>query len=138
MHCNPYTGASMQLHEQYRPKCWEEVAGQVEALAEVQAVLKRGWGGRAWWLTGLSGTGKTTIARLIAQEGAGEDGTAERNMSIYRHRDGKYLGDTQVDKARYAAVRQEPEGVCRAEDILSQAQIEVLGIDTIGCVIWAE
>ena len=77
MHCNPYTGASMQLHEQYRPKCWGEVAGQSEALAEVQAVLKRGWGGRAWWLTGLSGTGKTTIARLIAQEGAGEDGTEE-------------------------------------------------------------
>ena len=69
---------------------------------------------------------------------AQEDGTTERNMSIYRHHDGKYLGDAMVDEAKYAAIRQEPEGVCRAEDILSQAQIEDLGIDTIGCVIWAE
>lgn len=67
----------MQLHEQYRPARWEEVAGQADALAEIHAVLKRGWGGRSWWLSGLSGTGKTTLAKLIAAEGADEYGTEE-------------------------------------------------------------
>jgi len=33
-------------------------------------LLDRGWGGRAWWISGASGTGKTTIARIIAHYGA--------------------------------------------------------------------
>ena len=66
-----------QLHEDYRPREWADVVGQDAAVAAVQAVLKRGWGGRAWWITGASGTGKTTLARLIAAAGADEFGTEE-------------------------------------------------------------
>ena len=33
-------------------------------------MLDRSWGGRAWWLSGASGTGKTTIAKIIASQGA--------------------------------------------------------------------
>jgi DNA polymerase III gamma/tau subunit len=33
-------------------------------------LLNRCWGGRAWWISGASGTGKTTIARIIASHGA--------------------------------------------------------------------
>ena len=67
----------MQLHEQYRPQCWADVFGQEQAVASVRRVLARGWGGRAWWITGPSGVGKTTLARLIAAEGADEFGTEE-------------------------------------------------------------
>ena len=56
------------LHEQYRPQTWDEVIGQDRAVAKIQAVAKRGLSGRAFWIAGQSGTGKTTIARLIAQE----------------------------------------------------------------------
>ncbi len=56
------------LHEQYRPQTWDEVIGQDRAIAKIQAVAKRGLSGRAFWIAGQSGTGKTTIARLIAQE----------------------------------------------------------------------
>lgn len=56
------------LHEQYRPAEWSDVVGQDKAIARFRAVAKRGIGGRAYYLTGKSGTGKTTIARLIAGE----------------------------------------------------------------------
>ncbi len=41
-----------------------------KAVKKVKTLLSRSWGGRAWWLSGASGTGKTTIAKIIAQHGA--------------------------------------------------------------------
>jgi DNA polymerase-3 subunit gamma/tau len=58
----------MQLHEDYRPKTWSEVVGQEKIVRTVEHLRTRGLGGRAYWITGQSGTGKTTIARLIAAE----------------------------------------------------------------------
>jgi len=56
------------LHEQYRPTCWADVVGQDKALARIRAIAKRGIGGRAVWVSGQSGTGKTTIGRLLAHD----------------------------------------------------------------------
>lgn len=56
------------LFEQYRPKAWSEVVGQDKAVQTCQALAARGLGGRAVWIEGKSGTGKTTIARLLAGE----------------------------------------------------------------------
>ena len=56
------------LHEQYRPTTWADVLGQDKAVHKVQTLAKRGLTGRAFWIAGQSGTGKTTIARLIAAE----------------------------------------------------------------------
>lgn len=60
---------SVQLHERYRPRTWDEVVGQPKVLRQL-GILRRqqGLGGRAYFLSGASGTGKTTIARLIAAE----------------------------------------------------------------------
>jgi len=58
----------MRLHEQYRPRTWTDVVGQDKGVRKVLAVAKRGLGGHAFWITGASGTGKTTFARLIAEE----------------------------------------------------------------------
>jgi DNA polymerase III gamma/tau subunit len=60
------------LFEKYRPKNFEQVLGQDKAIKKVKLLLNRSWGGRAWWICGASGTGKTTIARIIAREGADE------------------------------------------------------------------
>ena len=56
------------LHEQYRPHTWTDVVGQTKAVAKIQTLARRGFAGRAWWFAGQSGTGKTTLARLVAQE----------------------------------------------------------------------
>ena len=60
------------LFEKYRPRQWSEVVGQDKTVRKIERLAQRGLGGRAFWLSGQSGTGKTTIARLIAAEVAGE------------------------------------------------------------------
>lgn len=56
------------LFEQFRPRQWSDVVGQDKILAKLATLRKRGLSGRAYWISGQSGTGKTTIARLIASE----------------------------------------------------------------------
>ncbi len=64
------------LHEQYRPSQWSEVVGQDKALALIDRLRRRGGlAGDAYWISGQTGTGKTTIAQLIAGEVADEFST---------------------------------------------------------------
>src|SRR4051812_45349731 len=67
----------MRLAERYKPREWSQVVGQDKALAKLAALRKSGLGGRAFFLSGSSGTGKTTIARLIAAEVAEDYATDE-------------------------------------------------------------
>jgi DNA polymerase III gamma/tau subunit len=68
----------MSLAEKYRPTSWTDVVGQDKVVTRLLAIRDRGTlAGRAYWLSGQSGTGKTTIARLIAAEVADEYCTEE-------------------------------------------------------------
>jgi len=67
----------MQLTEQYRPQTWADVVGQDKIVSRIRSLAKRGLTGRAYWLSGQSGTGKTTIARLLAAEVANQWDTEE-------------------------------------------------------------
>jgi DNA polymerase III gamma/tau subunit len=58
----------MQLVEKYRPRDWSDVVGQEKVLAKIEGLRQRGLAGRAYFLTGASGSGKTSIGRLIAAE----------------------------------------------------------------------
>lgn len=62
------------LWEKHRPRSWEQVVGQDAAIATLNLIRRRSGSlaGRAYWISGSSGTGKTTIARLIAGEIADE------------------------------------------------------------------
>ena len=61
------------LTEKYRPATWDDVVGQDKVVSRIRQLAGRNaLAGRAYWLSGQSGTGKTTIARLIAQEVADE------------------------------------------------------------------
>ncbi len=70
-----------QLYEQYRPATWADVIGQDRAIQKIHALARRGLTGRAYWITGKSGTGKTTIARLLAAEIADDFGIVEMDAS---------------------------------------------------------
>ena len=66
------------LFERYRPRVWDDVVGQDKAIGILRRLMSgAGLGGRAYWIAGPSGTGKTTIAKLIAAELAGTWGTIE-------------------------------------------------------------
>ena len=56
----------MKLFEQYRPKALDDVLGQDKAVKTIERLQARGLGGRALWISGASGTGKTTLARIVA------------------------------------------------------------------------
>lgn len=66
------------LYERHRPAQWSNVVGQDKIVQRIIAMKERtGLAGRAYWISGQSGTGKTTIARLIAAEVADEWSTDE-------------------------------------------------------------
>jgi replication-associated recombination protein RarA len=68
----------MNLADRYRPNRWSEVIGQARAVAVLDRLRERGGlAGRGYWISGRSGTGKTTIARLLAREVAPPFATVE-------------------------------------------------------------
>ena len=58
------------LYEKYRPQSLSEIVGHASAVDKIKSVLSLGWGGRSWFISGFSGGGKTTLARIIAATGA--------------------------------------------------------------------
>lgn len=68
----------MRLYDKYRPADFGEVVGQDKAVRQLRGIAERsGFGGRAVWIGGTSGTGKTTLARIIAETVADRSMTAE-------------------------------------------------------------
>lgn len=57
----------MRIDEKYRPQTFSDVIGQDKIISLLKVIAeKNDFGGRAFWVTGNSGTGKSTIAALIA------------------------------------------------------------------------
>lgn len=70
------------LYEQHRPRTWGDVVGQDKAVQRLRAIEQRsGFGGKAFFLSGASGTGKTSLARIVAKTVASEYATFELDAS---------------------------------------------------------
>ncbi len=56
------------LYRKYRPQKWSEVVGQDHVVSVLQASLKNGGTAHAYLFAGSRGTGKTSVARILARE----------------------------------------------------------------------
>ena len=81
------------LYEKYRPTTLADVVGQPQAVAKLQRAMDRdAVAVRAWWISGRSGGGKTTIARILASHVADE-------TCIYEY-DGREMTVAELDRLR--------------------------------------
>lgn len=60
--------SNVALYRKYRPNNWGEVVGQDHIVKAISGALKQGKISHSYLLYGPRGTGKTSIARIIAQE----------------------------------------------------------------------
>lgn len=61
----------MNLNQKYQPRCWADIAGQDEAVKQIQRLAERGLDGRVLWITGKSGTGKGSLAMVACHAAVG-------------------------------------------------------------------
>ena len=81
----------MNLYEQHRPKNLDDVLGQSKAVKTIQRLIERGIGGRALWISGASGIGKTTLARIVA-------GSIADDFYIQEYDSADMLTVSEIDK----------------------------------------
>ena len=75
----------MSLYEKYRPKDFNEIVGNSNTLAAIEGFLKLENHNHTILLVGPAGTGKTTLARIIAQKlGATGNDVIEVNAANLR------------------------------------------------------
>jgi replication-associated recombination protein RarA len=66
------------LYEKVRPTTIDQVVGFRDAVEQLTTLRDSiGWGGQVFWISGGSGNGKTTLARIIAAEVSTEFETEE-------------------------------------------------------------
>ncbi|MEN9390587.1 MAG: hypothetical protein RLZZ283_687 [Candidatus Parcubacteria bacterium] len=76
--------AEMALYRKYRPKTFKDVVGQGHVVSALQGALKEGNSAHAYLFYGSRGTGKTSVARILAHElGASDADIHEIDAATY-------------------------------------------------------
>src|SRR3989344_7495202 len=85
------TMSKVVLYRKYRPQSFEEVLGQDHIVPILKNAVKTGRISHAYLFSGSRGTGKTRLARILAQEAGGSgvdlieiDGASSRGIDEIR------------------------------------------------------
>lgn len=103
--------SNTSLHTRYRPTTFKGVVGHKETVESLKKIIKAGRA-RVFMFTGPAGTGKTTLARIVANEVCGGKASAanveEIPAALFTGVDAMR---TVTDKARYRAIGDCPNKV---------------------------
>jgi len=109
----------LELFRKYRPRSLADVVGQPAAVREVETILARGGaGGKSWFLSGPPGSGKSSIARIIAEtladdacivELAGDELMPERVREL--ERSFQWYGAIGSSRSGWAVIVNETHGI---------------------------
>lgn len=108
----------MRLDKKYRPMTFDDVIGQEKVVARIRAATARCWGGRTFWLSGGSSSGKTTIGRILARQGADDlyiTETVARDLTPTRLKEirDKWYYIPMAAKPGYALIINEAHGLSK-------------------------
>jgi replication-associated recombination protein RarA len=96
------------IYEKLRPQTIDEVVGFRDAVEQLTGLRDSiGWDGQVFWITGGSGNGKTTLARIIAADVATELDTEEidaQDLTLDKLRDFEKQCVYYPQKAAYALI----------------------------------
>lgn len=95
--------AYLSLYRKYRPQRFADVTGQTPVVRTLQNALERGRVAHAYMFSGPRGTGKTTLARLLAKGLNCENGPAREPCNVcancQRINDGAAMDVIEIDGA---------------------------------------
>lgn len=115
---------ALRLTEKYRPRTLSDVVGQAKVCQIAQRYIDgNAVGGRAFWISGVSGSGKTTIARILAAHVADDFFTTE---VVGRDVNAEFLEALARDAKMYAFGRGGRAWIVNEAHGLSKAAIERL------------
>jgi DNA polymerase-3 subunit gamma/tau len=99
---------SLTLYRKYRPKNFSEIIGQKHIVETLSNAIRNNRVGQAYLFTGPRGTGKTSIARILAKTVNCEnlDGakTCEKCAACRTIGEGRSLDIIEIDAASYTGV----------------------------------
>ena len=122
------------LYRTYRPQIFDEVVGQKYVLQTLQNAIKEGKIAHAYLFSGPRGTGKTTIAKLLAKginctsEGKKPCGECENCLAIAR---GNHPDVVEIDAASNNGVDEVRELVDKVKYTPIQGKYKVYIIDEV-------
>lgn len=99
----------MSLAVKYRPSTLDQLIGQQAVISSLQGVLKRPVVPHSYLFMGASGTGKTTLARILAARFAGDGFTSQNVIEIDAATNSGADAIRQVvSQAQYRAISNSP------------------------------